>query len=120
MCYVNKATPIHFIDGKCHIKQLRAGKRLKSCKTCLTNHTWSISYHITLLVINVLGEDIDKHSRTSARTYTCTHNDARTKAISRNQACAGRRPTHALLKIDYKMKQRYFKIFEEFQGICSS
>ena len=45
MCCGNKATPIHFINGKHHIKQLRAGK---SRKTCLTNHTWYIApYHAT-------------------------------------------------------------------------
>ena len=31
-----KTIPIHFIDGKCHIKQLKSGK---SRKICLTNHT---------------------------------------------------------------------------------
>ena len=41
-CCVTKAMPIHFIDNKCHIKQLKSGK---SRKTWLTNHTWSISHH---------------------------------------------------------------------------
>ena len=63
-CCLNKATPIHFIDGKCHIKQLKVGK---SSKTCLTNHTQSVSHHITSLVINSLGvEHMDTH--TKART----------------------------------------------------
>ena len=45
-CCINKTMPIHFIDGRCHIKQLKAGK---SYKTCLTNHTQSIitPYHAT-------------------------------------------------------------------------
>ena len=42
MCCVTKATPIHFINGKCHIKQL---KSRKSCKTCLTI-THILLYHI--------------------------------------------------------------------------
>ena len=42
------ATLIHFINGKCH-------KLIKSSETCLTNHTQSISHHITPLVINALG-----------------------------------------------------------------
>ena len=41
-CCVNKAMPIHFIDGKCHIKQLKSGKAVK---LVLTNHTQSISHH---------------------------------------------------------------------------
>ena len=41
----------HFINGKCHIKQL---KSWKSRKTYLTNHTQSISYHIMPLDINGL------------------------------------------------------------------
>ena len=44
--------PIHFIDGKCHIKQLKAGK---SRETCLTKRTQPISHYITSLVINALG-----------------------------------------------------------------
>ena len=47
--------PIHFVDSKCHIKQLKA---VKSHKTCLTNHTQPISHHIMPLVINSLGVDI--------------------------------------------------------------
>ena len=35
----------------------------KSCKTCLTNHTWSISHHITPMVINEVG---DKHTHQHA------------------------------------------------------
>ena len=58
---VTKAMPIHFIDSKCHIKQLNAGK---SCKVCLNNHTWSISHHIMLLVINALG---------GGHTHICQH-----------------------------------------------
>ena len=58
---VNKATPIRFINGKCHIKQLKAGK---SHKICLTNHTQSVSHHIMPLVINTLG---------SRQTHTNTH-----------------------------------------------
>ena len=57
------ATPINFINGKCHYKQLKAGI---SCETCLTNHTWPISHHITPLVINALG---GRHTD----TYTQTH-----------------------------------------------
>ena len=52
MCCVTKATPIYFIDGKCHKKQL---KSRKSRKTCLTNHTQSISHHVTPLAINAIG-----------------------------------------------------------------
>ena len=58
------------------MKYLKAGK---SRKTCLTNCTWPISHHITPLVINDLG---------GGHTDTHTHTNARTKAISRNQAHA--------------------------------
>ena len=97
MCCVNMATPIHFIDGNCHISTLyrpsllcmpfsakltneimiimiiyvRAGK---SRETCLTNRTQRISHHITPLVINALG---GRHRQTH------THTDAQTKAIMR-------------------------------------
>ena len=64
---------INFINGRCHIKQLKVGK---SCKTCLTNHTQSILHHITPLVINALGD-----------THTHIYTNVQTKAISRNQAC---------------------------------
>ena len=53
---VTKATPIQFINDN----------KLKSCKMGLTNHTWPISHHITLLVINAFGVD----------TQTDTHTDA--------------------------------------------
>ena len=52
MCCVTKITPIHLIDGKCHIKQLNSRK---NHKTCLTNRTQSISHHIMPLVMNALG-----------------------------------------------------------------
>ena len=79
-CCVNKATPIHFIDSKCHIKQLRA---VKSHKTCLTNHTHTISHHQLL---------IQPRGWTNTHTDTCTY--ALTKAISRNQACTSLRLAH--------------------------
>ena len=50
-CAVTKAMPIHFIDGKCHIKTQNS---VKSCKTDLPNHAW-LSHHITPLVIASLG-----------------------------------------------------------------
>ena len=50
MYCIAKATLIPFIDGNCHINQLKH----KSCNTYVTYHTWSISHHITLLVINAL------------------------------------------------------------------
>ena len=64
-CMHNKAKPIHFINGKCHIEQLKAGK---SHKTCLTNCTQSISlsHHIMPLVINGLR---GRHSDTHKHTY---------------------------------------------------
>ena len=46
---VTKAVPIHFIDGKCHIKVIEIGR---ICKTCLANHIGSLSHHIMQLVIN--------------------------------------------------------------------
>ena len=57
-CCVNKTTPSHFINGRCHIKQLKAGK---SYKTCLPNHTWFVSHHITPLIINAF---VSGHTRT--------------------------------------------------------
>ena len=62
MCCVTKDMPIHFIDGKCHIKQLNAGK---SRKTCLANHTWPISHHIMPIVINALKDGhTHRHTQT--------------------------------------------------------
>ena len=61
------ATPIHFIDGNCRMKQLKAGK---SRKTCLTNRTRSISHHITPLVINGLGG-----GHTDTQTHAYRHAD---------------------------------------------
>ena len=46
------------------IKQLKAGK---SHKTCLTNHIWSISHHITPLVINALGAETQTHTHIRMR-----------------------------------------------------
>ena len=84
-CCINKAMPI---NGKCHIKQLRAGK---SCKTCLTNHTWSISHHITPVVINTLsGGHRDTH------IPTC-----------KPRKPGVRRPTHALFKINFCVSYNY-------------
>ena len=60
MSCVTKAMPIHFINVRCHIKQ---PKSKKSHKTCLTNHTLSISHHIMPLVINSLGAN--------THTYQC-------------------------------------------------
>ena len=51
MCCVSTAMPIHFLDDKCHLKELKAEK---SCETCLTNRTWPISHYIMPLVINAL------------------------------------------------------------------
>ena len=48
---IYKAMHIHFIDSKCHIKQLKAGK---SGRSCLTNHI-----RIMPLVINALEADTD-------------------------------------------------------------
>ena len=56
--YVTKATPIHFIKGK----------KVKSCRAGLTNHTRSISHHITPLVINAL-----RSGHTYAHTYRCAN-----------------------------------------------
>ena len=72
---VTKAMPFQFIDGN----------KLKTYKMGLTNHTWPISHHITPLVINGF-------------TGGHTHTDARTKTISRNQACAAFGPAQMVLK----------------------
>ena len=63
MCCVIKAMSIHYIDGWCHIKQQKSEK---SHKICLTNHTRSISRHITPLVINAL-RDTNTHRHTDVR-----------------------------------------------------
>ena len=84
MCCVTKAIPIHFIDDKCHIKQLKSRKVVN----LFTNHTRSISQYFMPLVINALGGG-----------YTCTHTHARTKVISRNQVCTGLQPACAWFKI---------------------
>ena len=59
------ATRINDNDYSCPIAN--------SCKTCLTNHMGSISYHITPLVINSLGGR-HTHTHTHTRTHTHTHN----------------------------------------------
>ena len=76
-------------DGKYHTKQLKSGK---SCKTCLTNHMQSISHHIMPLVINALEGG-----------HTQRHTDMGTKAISRNQVCAGLWLVHAWFKKFYEV-----------------
>ena len=47
----------------------------KSYRTCLTNCIWSISHHITPLVINSLRVDthIYKHIHTHIHTHANTH-----------------------------------------------
>jgi len=67
--------------SNCHINEK------ETPKTCLTNHKGSISHHIMPLVINSLGGG---HTHTHTRIQT-----SRTKAISRNQSCAGQRPARA-------------------------
>ena len=89
-CCVTKAISMHFIDEKCSIKQLKSGK---SHKTCLTNHTWSISHYIMPLVINALGGG---QRQTDRHMYT--HTDMQTKAISRNQMCTGHRSVCSCFK----------------------
>ena len=85
-CCITKAVPIYFIDDNCHINQLKNGR---SCKTCLTKNTWSISHHITPLVINALGGR-HRHTDTDTDTdaYTCRPMFV-DETISRNQACVG-------------------------------
>ena len=39
--------PIQFIDGKCHIKQLKAGKRYKTCLTNYIRTAYITPYHAT-------------------------------------------------------------------------
>ena len=75
-----------------HIKQLKSGK---SHKTCLINHTWSISHHMTQLVISGLGDrqtdrQTDRHTHT--HTHTHTHADVQTKETRRAPACNQRAP----------------------------
>ena len=59
--HVTKTTPIHFIDSKCHIKQLKVEKTL------------SISHHIIPLVINVLRVGIHTHRHTDTHIHTETN-----------------------------------------------
>ena len=73
---VTKAMPIDFIDGKFHTKQ---PKSRKCHKTCLTNHTWSISHRIMRLVTNTFGAD----------THMCMHANIMDETISRNQPYVG-------------------------------
>ena len=49
-------------------------KKLKSCRTGLANHTGSIYHHWLLMPLD--------------QGHTCTHTNAVTKAISRNQVHA--------------------------------
>ena len=53
MCCVNKTTPIHFINGRRHIKQVEAVKLVYQSRTV----------YITPLAINVLGGGhTDRHA----------------------------------------------------------
>jgi len=73
-----KATPTNYRirhDFNCHIN------KRETPKTCLTNHSGSISHHIMPLVINNLGGG-----------HTHTHTDIVEKVISRNQLHASLRP----------------------------
>ena len=63
----------------------------KGSRTCLANHTRSISHHITPLVIHSLGGG-------HTDTQTHTHAYIRTEVISINQARAGLRPARAWFK----------------------
>ena len=84
MCYVTKATLIYFIP--CIII-----KKLKNCRTSLTNHTGSISYHIMPLISNALGH---KHTDIQTHAYWL-----QTKAISRN--------LKSDLRLDTNVKSHY-------------
>ena len=73
MCYITKITPIHFINGKCHIKQL---KSRESHKTCLTNHTQpnhTTSCHWLLISSGQAQRQTDRQTDTRKQTYTHTH-----------------------------------------------
>ena len=96
LCYYTKDMPIHFIDGKHHIKQLKSVKHCKTCLTIdstyilhiiygLTNHMQSIyntQYHATQTYRY-------RHTHTHTHTLILTHTNAQTKAISRNPVCTG-------------------------------
>ena len=85
MCCGTKSTHIHFIDGKCNIKQLKSGK---SYKPCLTNHTRSIWCHWLLMS---LGAD--------------AHTDAQSKII-----CSRRAPfitSYCILPVQDLCMQKY-------------
>jgi len=94
-----KATPTNFRichDFNCYINER------KTLKTCLTNHEGSISYHIMRLVINSLRAD----------THTLT---SQTKAISKNQSCAGQRLVHVWFKKHlrkYIVQYLYFTVLQ--------
>ena len=75
-CCVTKATPIHFINGKCHIK------KLKSYRTDLTSYLGCISYELLLMP--------SLSSRYTTNSWT--------KAISRNQASTSLQLVHTWLK----------------------
>ena len=62
---VTKATLIHFTTGKYKYK---ATENRKSHKTCLTNHTGSISHPITSLVM-LSGA----YTHADTDTHTCIH-----------------------------------------------
>ena len=66
MCCVTKATPIHFIDGKCH-------EDGKIHKTCLTNQTGFVSHHIMPKIFNALRGGDTAHTRTHTHAPILTH-----------------------------------------------
>ena len=65
VCMEAKATPTNDTNYSCHIK---------ATELILTNHMWSISHHITPLVINSLRANTHTHrhpTETNLRNKAC-------------------------------------------------
>ena len=64
---VTKAMLIHIIDGKCHIQKLKG----KTCKSCLTKHTRSISCHWLLMHSGVETYTYQHHRQKRFKETSC-------------------------------------------------
>ena len=76
--FKSKATPTNDTDYSCHVKGIEFVQ---------PNNMWSISCHITLLVINSLrGGHTHKHTNTHAHTHMHTHTGTHTHAHAHTHA----------------------------------
>ena len=76
MCFVNKATPISYIDSKCCVK------KLNSSRNCFIGYLGFISCKCFFITSE------QPHTHTHTHTHTNMHTDVCTKVILRNKVRA--------------------------------